>query len=92
MPNCQALDAELQVNLSGVSTRFLDHLGRNRFGIGKSRLAQQDPFDNVVPRPFLRSRVDGGRMFRRHRFRQAKTKGADLFANNRVFDQFVINS
>ncbi len=92
MPNCQALDSELQLNLSGVSTRFLDHLGGNGFGIGKSRLAQQNPFDNVIPRPFLRTRVDSGRMFRRHRFRQAKTKGANLIANDRIFDQFVVHS
>jgi hypothetical protein len=31
-------------------------------------------------------------MFRRHRFRQAKTKGANLIANDRIFDQFVVHS
>jgi hypothetical protein len=91
MPNCQALDAELQLNLRWVSTRFLDYFGGNGFGVGKSCLAQQNPFDNVIAGPFLGTRIDGGRMFRRHRFRQAKTKGADLFANDRIFDQFVVN-
>ena len=90
--NRQALDAELQLGLGGVASRFLDHLGRHRLGVGERGLAQQNPFDDVIARPFLRARFDGGGMLARHGFGEAQTKRANLIANHFVFDQFVVDS
>ena len=78
---CQALDAELEFGLSGITSCFFDHLGGHRFCIGERGLAQENSFNHVIARPFLRARVDRGGIFARHCFGKAQAKRADLLAD-----------
>jgi hypothetical protein len=90
--NRQALDAELEFGLSGITSCFFDHLGGHRFCIGERGLAQENSFNHVIARPFLRARFDGGWSFAGHCFGKPHAKRADLLADYIVLDQFIVDS
>ena len=89
--NRQALNAELKFGLH-VASGLLDDFGRDGFRIGQRGLPQQNPFDHVLPRPFLCAGIDGGRMLVGHRFGKANAKRANFFADRFVLYDFVVDS